>query len=49
MTEEEVKALIKELRDEIPAIIQQFNDEAGEVILAECDLEEQKKLKGNYK
>ena len=27
MTEEEVKALIQELRDEIPAIIEKFNED----------------------
>ena len=43
MTEEEVKALIKELRDEIPAIIQQFNDDADK----ETENEYQKSLKDN--
>ncbi len=43
MTEEEVKALIKELRDEIPAIIQQFNDDADE----KKENEYQKSLKDN--
>jgi len=43
MTEEEVKALIKELRDEIPAIIQKLLDEAEE----EGDKNYQKYLKDN--
>ena len=43
MTEEEVKALIKELRDEIPAIIQEFNKRASE----EADKDYQKYLKDN--
>jgi|TARA_R110000772_G_scaffold86634_2_gene181201 Skp family chaperone for outer membrane proteins len=30
MTEEEVKALIQELRDEIPAIVQKLNDDLKE-------------------
>jgi|TARA_Y100000296_G_scaffold10852_1_gene12576 F0F1-type ATP synthase membrane subunit b/b' len=43
MTEEEVKALIKELRDEIPAIIQKLHEEAKE----EGDKAYQKYLKDN--
>jgi hypothetical protein len=43
MTEEEVKALIKELRDDIPSIIQQFNDDADE----KTEKEYQKSLKDN--
>jgi len=43
MTEEEVKALIQELRDEIPAIVQRIHEELEE----ETDKEYQKYLKDN--
>ena len=43
MTEEEVKALIQELRDEIPAIVQKLHEEAEE----EGDKAYQKYLKDN--
>ena len=43
MTEEEVKALIQELRDEIPAIVQRLHEEAEE----EGDKAYQKHLKDN--
>ena len=43
MTEEEVKALIQELRDEIPTIIQKLNEEAEE----EGNKSYQKYLKDN--
>ena len=42
MTEEEVKALIQELRDEIPAIIEKFNEdlEAEKLIIQKAAHEE---------
>ena len=43
MTEEEVKALIQELRDELPAIIQKFHEE----LEGESDKKYQKYLKDN--
>ena len=43
MTEEEVKALIKELRDEIPAIVQKLHDDLEE----QADTDYQKYLKDN--
>ena len=43
MTEEEVKALIQELRDEIPAIVQKLHEESEE----ESDKKYQKYLKDN--
>ena len=43
MTEEEVKALIQELKDEIPAIVQKLHEEAEE----EGDKAYQKHLKDN--
>ena len=43
MTEEEVKALIQELRDEIPAIVQTLHEELEE----ENDKKYQKYLKDN--
>ena len=43
MTEQEVKALIQELRDEIPAIVQKLHEEAEE----ESDKKYQKYLKDN--
>jgi len=43
MTEEEVKALIQELRDEIPAIVQRIHEELEE----ENDKKYQKYLKDN--
>ena len=43
MTEQEVKALIQELRDEIPAIVQRLHEEAEE----EGDKAYQKHLKDN--
>ena len=36
MTEEEVKVLIKELRDEIPAIHDQLHKEEAEVMIKEA-------------
>jgi len=43
MTEEEVKALIQELRDEIPAIVQRIHEELEE----ETDKKYKKYLKDN--
>ena len=43
MTDQEVKALIQELRDEIPAIVQKLHEEAEE----ESDKKYQKYLKDN--
>ena len=43
MTEEEVKALIQELRDEIPAIVQKLHEEEEK----ESDKKYQKYLKDN--
>ena len=43
MTEQEVKALIQELRDEIPAIVQKLHKEEEE----ESDKKYQKYLKDN--
>jgi len=43
MTDEEVKALIQELRDEIPAIFKKMQDELEE----ESDKKYQKHLKDN--
>ena len=43
MTKEEVKALIQELRDEIPAIVQKLDKEKEE----ESDKKYQKYLKDN--
>ena len=43
MTEEEVKALIQELRDEIPTIVQKLHDE----LEVETDKAYQKHLKDN--
>jgi hypothetical protein len=43
MTEEEVKALIQELRDEIPVIVQKLHEEEEQ----ESDKKYQKHLKDN--
>ena len=46
MTKEEVKALIQELRDEIPAIIEKFNEdkEAADTLIQKAAHEKLKKI-----
>ena len=45
MTEEEVKALIKELRDEIPAIHDQLHKEEAEAMLKEAKRQQKEETK----